>query len=72
MKVRLHCKELRYLPRRVGKLKKKEWLKLVYISNVITWKGFGNTNKKKNTKSERDNGDEQMKRERGKKEERRR
>ena len=30
----------------VGQGEKKEWSKLFYHSNVITWRGFGNTNKK--------------------------
>ena len=29
-----------------GKVKKNEWLKLFYLSNVITWRGFGKTHKK--------------------------
>ena len=50
----------------VGQGEKKEWPKLVYLSNVITWRGFGNTNKKKKTKAKRESGGGQMKRERGK------
>ena len=51
----------------MGKVKEKEWLKLVYLSNVITLRGFGNTNKKKNTKTKKgsgESGDGQMKRRR--------
>ena len=55
----------------VGQGEKKEWLKLVYLSNVITWRGFGNTNKKKKTKAKRESGDGQMKRERGRRRRRR-
>ena len=45
--------------------KKEEWLKLVYLTNVITWRGFGNTNKKRIQKL-KEIGDRQKKRERRK------
>ena len=35
----------------IGQGEKKEWLKLVYLSNVITWRGFGKK-KYKNKKRE--------------------
>ena len=59
----------------LGKVKEREWPKLVYLSNVITWRGFGNTNKKKNTKTEKgsgESGDGQMKRRRRRRRRRRR
>ena len=31
----------------VGQGEKNKWLKLVYLSNVITWRGFGKTQIKK-------------------------
>ena len=54
----------------VGQGEKKKWLKLVYLSNIITWRGFGNTNKKGIQKL-KERVEPDKRKEKGEKEERR-